>query len=138
MWEYDNFLQCGVRVEHQEDGGFLLLQSDFIDELRQIQIPGQRRKEKDSPVTQQEQTELRRLLGGLGWKSEQTDPQHSAATGLQRSRVQQDTVQDMIEANRLLQQIKRESGQAIRIFSFPAEEQFSADRVRRCSTAKPN
>ena len=24
MWEYDNFLQCGVRVEHQKDGSFLL------------------------------------------------------------------------------------------------------------------
>ena len=24
MWEHDNFLQCGVRVEHQKDGGFLV------------------------------------------------------------------------------------------------------------------
>ena len=27
MWEYDNFIQGGVRVEHQKDGGFLLLQN---------------------------------------------------------------------------------------------------------------
>ena len=69
-------------------------------------------------MTPQEQTELRGLLGGLGWKCEQTGPQYSAATGLQRSRIEQ-AVQDMIEANRLL----KESGQAIRIFSFPTEEQ---------------
>ena len=66
MWQYGNFLQCGVRVEHQEDGGFLLSQSDFIDELRQIQIPGQRRKEKDSPVTPQEQTETEKTPGWTG------------------------------------------------------------------------
>ena len=28
---------------------------------------------------------------------------------------------DMVDANRLLQQVKRESGQHIRIFSFPTE-----------------
>ena len=90
--------------------------------MREIQITSQRRKEKDNSLTPQEQTELRGLLGGLGWKCEQTGPQYSAATGLQRSRIEQ-AVQDMIEANRLLQQVKKESGQAIRIFSFPTEEQ---------------
>ena len=126
MWEYDNFLQCGVRVEHQKDGSFLLSQNEFVDELREIQITSQRRKEKDNALTPQEQTELRGLLGGLGWKCEQTRPQYSAATGLQRSRIEQATVQDMIEANRLLlQQVKKESGQAIRIFSFPTEEQLT-------------
>ena len=55
------------------------------------------------------------------WKCEQTGPQHIAATGRQRSRIEQATVQDIIDANRLLQQVKRESGQPIRIFSFPTE-----------------
>ena len=64
-----------------------------------IQMPRHQRKEKDSPVSQQEHTELRGLLGGLGWKCEQTGPQHSAATGLERSRVEQATVQDLTEAN---------------------------------------
>ena len=61
--------------------------NDFVDELREIQIPSLRRKEKDSPVSQQ-QTEMRGLVGGLGWKCEQTGPQRSAATGLQRSRIE--------------------------------------------------
>ena len=69
MWEHDNFLQCGVRVEHQKDGG-LLSQNEFVDELREIHISRQRRKEKDSPGTPQEQTELRGLLGILCWKCE--------------------------------------------------------------------
>ena len=43
MWEYDDFLQCGVRVEHQKDGSFLLSQNEFVDELREIQITSQRR-----------------------------------------------------------------------------------------------
>ena len=34
MWEYDNFIQSGVRVEHQKDGGFLLLQNELVDDLQ--------------------------------------------------------------------------------------------------------
>ena len=51
MWERDNFLQYGVRVEHQKDGGLLLSQNECVDELKEIQISSQQRKEKDSPVT---------------------------------------------------------------------------------------
>ena len=109
MWEHDNFIHCGVRLEHQKDGGFLLSQNEFVDELREIQIPSRRGKQKESPLSQQEQTELTRLLGGLWWTCEPTGPQHSAATGLQRSRIEQATVQDMIEANRRLQQFKKDS-----------------------------
>ena len=107
---------------HQKDGSFLLSQNVLVGKIREIPIPSHRRKEKDSPVSEQEQTELRGLLGGHGWKCKQTGPQHSAATGLQRSRIEQATVQDMIEATRLLPQVKKENGQAIRIFSFATEE----------------
>ena len=123
-----------VGVQHQKDGGFLLSQNEFVDESGETQIPSHRRKEKDSPVSQQEQTELRGLLGGRGWQCEQTGPQHSAATGLQRSRIDQGTVQDMIEANRLFQQVKKESGQAIRIFSFTTEERSAHGAMQHCKT----
>ena len=36
--------------------------------------------------------------------------------------LQSSTVQDMIGPNQLLQQVKKDSGQAMRIFSFPDEE----------------
>ena len=81
-WESGKFIHCGVRVEHQKDGVFLLSQNEFVDELFDMQIPGLRRKEQDSPVPQQDQTELRGPLCGLGWTCEQTGPRHSAATGL--------------------------------------------------------
>ena len=103
-----------------------LSQNEFVDELREIQIRSHRRKEKGSPLPQEEQTQLRGLLRGLGWTCEQTGPQHSAATGLQRSRFEQATVHDMMEANRLFKQVKKGSGQTIGIFSFPAEERLAS------------
>ena len=78
MWKYDNFTPKTEVFSSR---------NDFVDELREIQIPSHRRKEMDSPVSQQ-QTEMRGLVGGLGWKCEQTGPQRSAAAGLQRSRIE--------------------------------------------------
>ena len=63
----------------RKTGGFLLSQNEFVDDLREIQISSRRRKEIDSPITPQEQTELRGLLGGLGWKCEQTGPHRNTA-----------------------------------------------------------
>ena len=62
--------RCGtLRISHnaasgwntKKDGGFPLSQNEFV------------------PVSQLEQTELRGLLGGLGWKCDWTGPPHSAA-----------------------------------------------------------
>ena len=43
---------------------------------------------------------------------------------------------NMIEANPLLQQVKKESGQAIRIFSFPTEERIAL--IGWCDAALQN
>ena len=44
-WEDDNLIQCGVTVGHRKDGGFLSSRNEFVDELREVQIPSHRRKE---------------------------------------------------------------------------------------------
>ena len=44
MMSYYNFTHCDVRIEHQQDGGFLWSQTEFVDELREIQIPSHRAK----------------------------------------------------------------------------------------------
>ena len=127
MWESDNVIQCGVRVKHQKDEGFPLSQNEFVDELRS-RFQSHQIKEKDNPVSQQPQTEQRRLLGGLGRTCEQTGPQYSAAIGLQRSRIEQATVQDMIEANRLLPEgQERKWTSHTHLFSCPTEVRFSVN-----------
>ena len=65
-WESDNFIRRGVTKEHQKDVGFLMSQSEFVNELQEVQIPSHRRKAKDSSVSQQEQTELREIAGWSG------------------------------------------------------------------------
>ena len=51
---------------------------------------------------------VQETVGRTRLEMEITWPQHIAATGLQRSKIEQATVQDKIEANRLLQQTGQE------------------------------
>ena len=93
-------------------------------------------------MSHQEQTELRGSLGGtIGNVNERTGPQRSAA--MVQDRASNSSGQDMIEANRFVQQVKKESGQAIRIFSFPTEKRSAsfgsgdaALQNRTCSSEK--
>ena len=70
MWERDNFLQYGVRVENHKDGGFLLSQNEFVDELREITDlkPTKKRKGQSSYTVRTNRTE--RTLGWFGRKCE--------------------------------------------------------------------
>ena len=89
MWEYDNFLQCGVRVEHQRDGSFLLSQNEFVDELREIQITSQRRKEKGQLIDTTRTNRTERTPGwfGLEMRTDRSTIQRSDRTSTFQNRA---------------------------------------------------
>ena len=85
------FFKCGVRVEHQKDGSFLLSQEEFVDELREnTDYKSTKKKKKTNSLTPQEQTETEKdsWVVWAGKCEQGTGPQYSAATGLQRSRIE--------------------------------------------------
>ena len=60
-----------------------------------------------SSTTESEKTQLRAVLGSFSWRSGQTDYVHSSDVGLLISTVLQSTVQNIVKANQLIQEIKR-------------------------------
>ena len=98
-WEKDSFLQTGTRITQRRDFGFELDQSTFVTEMEEIDLPSDRRRQQESPVTERERSQLRSLLGGLQWKGSQTGPQLLAELGMLQSRVNEAKVSDIIEAN---------------------------------------
>ena len=61
-WEQDQFVQCGVRIEHTPDGGFELSQSQYIDEIKEICTSAERCREPKALTTEFEKTKLRAAL----------------------------------------------------------------------------
>ena len=106
LWEKDKFVQCGVEITRTSDGGFALSQTQYIDDLKEINISSERRREIKSPTTQLEKSKLRAALGALSWCAQQTCPHLSAGVSLLLSQVNCSTVETMLETNKLVYRTK--------------------------------
>ena len=61
-WEYDTLVQCGVKLQKNDTGGFDLLkisQAQYVDDIKEIGIFSERRRTPKSPTTEAEKTKLR-------------------------------------------------------------------------------
>eukprot|EP00435_Cladocopium_sp_Y103_P041871 s1760_g11.t1 len=104
-WESGKFVQCGVLVQQHDDGTYTLSQEKYAEELQHINIRSARRKEKHAPTDAFEKTQLRALLGGISWHAQQVAPHFSADVSLMLSEVNSSTVETLLRANQLLDQV---------------------------------
>ena len=105
-WEYDCFVQCGVKIEKTPSGGFSLSQAQYIDDVKEISISSERRREPKSWTTDSEKTKLRTALGAVSWCAQQTSPHMSAAVSLFLSQIRDSTVHTMIDVNKMIYKLK--------------------------------
>lgn len=105
-WEYDSFVQCGVKIEKTPSGGFSLSQAQYIDDVMEISVSSERRREPKSWTTDSEKTKLRAALGAVSWCAQQSSPHMSAAVSLFLSQIRDSTVATMIEVNKMIYKLK--------------------------------
>ena len=105
-WERDNFIQCGVEIKRTNGGGFALSQTQYIDDLKEISISAERRRQGKSVTTDNEKSKLRAALGALSWCAQQSCPHIAAGVSLLLSQVTCSTVDTMIETNKLIYKVK--------------------------------
>lgn len=121
-WESNRFVQCGVLVERHGDGSYELSQEKYVDELKYINIRAHRRKEKHESTDGYEKSALRTLLGGISWHAQQVAPHFSAEVGMLLSEVNHSTVETLLKANTLLDQVKNMKQHRLKIHPIPLEE----------------
>ena len=122
-WETGEFTQCGVRVREVAGGGYDLDQMKYLEEVQEIQLTKERRKETKEPTTESEQTELRGLLGAISWHTSQIGYRFSAYSSLFLSEVRSSTVQTILDVNQLVQKVRHAAKDPMRIFPFQAHEE---------------
>ncbi|CAK0871003.1 unnamed protein product, partial [Prorocentrum cordatum] len=105
-WESEEFMQTGVRIKQQPDRSFRMDQSEYAKTIEKAYLTPERKKAKDMPTTDKEKGQLRAILGAIGWRSEQSDPTHSADTSLLLSTMPSSTVQTINETNRLVDRVR--------------------------------
>ncbi len=124
QWETGEFVQCGTRIVQRADFGFDMDQEKYVDEVEEIDIAKDRRKEKDAVTSDKEKTQMRGVLGTLGWRNEQSNPRLSAEVSLGLSKIPTSTVEDLISVNKTVQKAKVNSKERLRIHSFPEEAEL--------------
>ena len=112
-WEEHQFHQCGVRITQRSDYGFTLDQEEYVSEIGEIDVRPDRRKDRTAPVTEQERSQMRAVLGAAGWRAEQTGIAPAAEVSILRSKVKSATVEDLLAVNKMVQKMRQQAAQKL-------------------------
>ena len=77
-WESGTFMQGNVRVSQNGDCTMDLAMDHYVKDLEPIPLNPQRRRELENYSTENERTQLCRLLSELQCKAQQQGPEYSA------------------------------------------------------------
>lgn len=98
-WEFQSFSHCGVKIKEEQDFSYSLDHQSFCENIEQITFAN---RSDHEPVTAEEMTQLRGVLGALQWRSHQTGPHIAARLGQLQSQVSHANVATLKAANRLV------------------------------------
>ena len=114
-WESRDFVQCGTRIQQEYDslhdrwGRIHLSMYDYAMQMEEIDVPSQRRKEPQQPVSATEATRLKGAFGQLMWLATQGLPTIMAQLSLLLGYSNCATVNTMLQVNKLIRRAKIEA-----------------------------
>ena len=119
-WEMDQFYHCGVRVSQHSDHTFDLNHAEFCSQIQQVPVASGRND--DDPITEEEASQLRGILGGIQWRAYQTGPQHSVKLGMLQSEISRPTVKTIRAANKLCREVFQSKHVSVRVNQLDVED----------------
>lgn len=100
----------------QEGETFLIDMQAFVEErLHVIKMSAARKKERKADITEEERSQVRSVCGALNWAGREGRPDAAAAASMFSSLMSSMKVEDMIDLNRVVEQLKADSKLALRI-----------------------
>ena len=109
------FVFTGVHLKQRSDKGIVLSQSEYVCNINPIKIDSNRKSLLDEKITEDERQQLRAIIGSLQYASVNTRPDLSSRLSYLQSRVNDATVNTLVEANRILHEAKRHHDVSIAI-----------------------
>ena len=121
-WKKGSGMFLGKRLRQEVDFSIICDQEEYGNKVSTIPISKERRKSKDSAVTEQERKRLRGVIGAANWLMGNTRPDISVLNAFLQQRIQRATVSDLIEANKLVAKIRDFSHVKIKIKPIPLHQ----------------
>eukprot|EP00435_Cladocopium_sp_Y103_P058473 s1160_g20.t1 len=101
-----DFRFCGKNVKQNPDGSVSLDQIDAIESLEYMVLQKDRRAMPNAPLTEDEKSAFRGLIGSLGWIARQTRPDVLVNVSLASQTMGNPTVKDVVELNKVVKVLK--------------------------------
>ena len=105
-FEKRSFVFTGISLKQWDDGSIEMDQGAYVERIPSISISKMRRQEPTSPLTSDEISAIRSLIGALQYAAVHTRPDISARVGELQSGVPKATVQLLLDGNKLLAEAK--------------------------------
>ena len=119
-----------IQVRQHRDFSITVDLEDYTNKfITEAPITRERSRQRQESLTAQELSILRGVLGTASWRAQQMSPQFAADVSLLVSATAHPVVQDLLDANKLVQDMRRSSAQSLHFHSFnetPRQQLFFA------------
>ena len=118
-WEMSESEFAGIRVRQYRDFSITVDLEDYTNKfITEAPITRERSRQRQESLTAQELSMLRGVLGTASWRAQQMFPQFAADVSLLLSAMADPVVQDLLDANKLVRDMRRSSAQSLHFHSF--------------------
>ena len=136
-WKISESEFAGIRVRQHRDFSITVDLEDCTNKfITEAPITRERSRQRQESLTAQELSMLRGVLGTASWRDQQISPQFAADVSLLLSATADPVVQDLLDANKLVRDMRRSSAQSLHFHSFNETAGFCF--VGRCERSSPS
>ena len=125
-FEKGSFTFTGIRFRQWDDKSVEYDQVEYIEKIAPLEISKSRRMQLNSPLTVEEVSQMRSIVGALQYAAVHTRPDLSAKIGELQSSIPKGTVQDLVCANRILHEAKVNKVTLMTVPIAPSQVTFCA------------
>ena len=110
--EHGSFRFCGRKIEEKEDR-YVVTCPESLGKVKPIHIDGGRQRDPNDAVSAEEQSQMRAVLGSLGWVARLCRPELCYMCSNLQGRQAKPIVDDLVRTNKLLASAQRTSTNGI-------------------------
>eukprot|EP00435_Cladocopium_sp_Y103_P029008 s424_g7.t1 len=119
--EFRRFRFTGLDIEQLPDHSIKISQEAYVHKIESIQIPKNRRSNKNEQATPQEVQDLRALCGSLQYAAVHSRPDLAAKIAFIQKNICKATVSTLLDANRVLLEAQQTADTSILVRPLPLE-----------------
>ena len=134
----NNFVFCAKTVSRDDEGSFYVSQKEAAQNIEKIDVEKKRRSDPTSVLTEAELSELRRVIGSVGWVARQTRADLLCGVSLLAQSTSRPTVEELIDANKLVEACREDAEFKLKLTSDSKLSLEDCDIVVSCDAAFAN